>query len=117
MRNACILGARIVAHQWYEPLYVDLWSMGVLLCTLVCGTVHFKASSMNELHKVILNNKLHFPDGLSAEVQDLILQMLHPVSHLRISLERMAKHAWFKEEELAHGLNRLVGTELYREYA
>lgn len=40
------LAPEILAERGYEGFTVDIWSIGVLLYAMVCGTVPFKASTM-----------------------------------------------------------------------
>ena len=89
------LAPEIIADQGYEPFYVDLWSMGVLLYAMLSATVPFKAKNLSDLHKLILKGKFEIPSYFSANVADLIAKMLNPVPHFRISLDEMKKHPWF----------------------
>lgn len=86
------LAPEIIADRGYEPFYVDIWSMGVLLYAMVCGTVPFKAKTLPDLHKLILRCKYHMPSNLSVEIQDLIRRMLNPIPHQRIPLAEIKMH-------------------------
>jgi serine/threonine protein kinase len=89
------IAPEIVADQGYEGFTVDIWSLGVLLYAIVCGTVPFKASTMNGLHKLILRGKYDFPEHLSSEVKDLIDGMLQIVPQQRLSVKQILDHPWF----------------------
>ncbi|OMJ94961.1 hypothetical protein SteCoe_1824 [Stentor coeruleus] len=89
------LAPEIIADLGYEPFYVDIWSMGVLLYAMLSASVPFKAKNMPDLHKVILRGKYEIPEYFSLEVTDLLSKMLIPVPQMRISLEDMKLHAWF----------------------
>jgi serine/threonine protein kinase len=91
------LAPEIVADRGYDPFFVDIWSMGVLLYAILSGTVPFRAKSLQELHKLILRCKYQMPENVSENAQDLIRRMLNPIPHLRISLEEMKKHPWFEQ--------------------
>ena len=95
------LAPEIVAKKEYEPFMVDIWSMGVLLYIMLCGAVPFRASTLQELHKLILRCEYSLPNFLSDSVKDLIDRMLQPIPRLRISLEEMLGHPWVAGEEHA----------------
>lgn len=100
------LAPEIIADQGYEPFYVDLWSMGVLLYAMLSATVPFKAKNLPDLHKLVLRGKYEIPQYFSSEATDLIGKMLNPVPQLRISLDDMKKHSWFNgfvEEKVTDG--------------
>ena len=91
------LAPEIVADRGYDPFYVDIWSMGVLLYAILSGTVPFRAKTLPELHKLILRCKYEMPGNISEAAQDLIRKMLSPIPHMRISLDDMKTHEWFDE--------------------
>lgn len=47
------MAPEIMNEDGYEAFYPDFWSLGVLLYTMILGTVPFKASNMEELHMLI----------------------------------------------------------------
>jgi serine/threonine protein kinase len=94
------LAPEIIVNEGYEPFFVDVWSMGILLYALLSATVPFKAKTIPELHKIILRGKYDFPDYFSEPVRDLIGQMLNPVPQLRAKLADLKKHCWFASETL-----------------
>ena len=89
------LAPEIILNNGYQPFYVDIWSMGVLLYALVCGMMPFRAKTLPELHELILSCDYSLPTTLTEECRNLISSMIHPVPHMRIGLEDMEKHPWF----------------------
>jgi 5'-AMP-activated protein kinase catalytic alpha subunit len=61
------LAPEIIIDKGYEGFFVDVWSLGVLLFAMLCGTVPFKASNLEDLHKLILKGEFVFPCELSVE--------------------------------------------------
>jgi serine/threonine protein kinase len=61
------LAPEIIIDKGYEGYFVDLWSLGILLFAIICGTVPFKAPNLEELHKLILKGEFVFPEYVSSE--------------------------------------------------
>jgi len=51
------IAPEILKDKGYDGFKVDVWSAGVCLYAMLIGTVPFKASSMQELHHLIINGK------------------------------------------------------------
>ena len=94
------LAPEIIVNEGYEPFFVDVWSMGILIYALLSATVPFKAKTIAELHKIILRGKYEFPEYFSEQIKDLIREMLNPVPHLRIKLHDLKQHEWFNVDTL-----------------
>jgi len=76
----------------------------VLLYTILQGAVPFKASSLEELHAMILRCNFKYPTPISEEVRSLIEAMLVVESERRISIPEILRHPWLREcalDELA----------------
>lgn len=54
----------------------DIWSLGILLYTLLCGAFPFKANSEKELYSKITKGVFSCPEHLSPSVCDLIRRIL-----------------------------------------
>lgn len=69
---------------------VDVWSMGVILFTILVGKPPYEANDVKGTYQRILANEYNFPDhiGLSADVKDLIQSMLKTDPKDRYALVR-----------------------------
>lgn len=89
------LAPEIIKNQGYQGGSVDIWSIGIVLYTMLCGTIPFKASNVLDLHKVILTGVFEVPLELSQLAGDLLKKIIVVDPHTRYSLEEILNHPWF----------------------
>lgn len=83
----------------------DIWSVGVIIYTLLVGVPPFQQKSVEEIYKLIELNKYIFPPGceLSSEAIDLITHILISNPNERPGLEQILEHKFLAQREnLAH---------------
>lgn len=66
----------IISGRYYSGVEADVWSMGVILYAMVCGTLPFDDDSMSTLFNKIKEGRFYLPNFISTEVKDLICRML-----------------------------------------
>lgn len=91
------LAPEIILDCGYEGFWSDIWSLGVVLYCMTCGTVPFKGQNLADLHKSILTGKFEIPQHLSDEVKDLISNLLKVVPGQRLSIDKALRHKWFDD--------------------
>jgi 5'-AMP-activated protein kinase catalytic alpha subunit len=74
---------------------VDVWSCGVILYALLCGSLPFDDESIPNLFKKIKGGIYNLPSHLSPGARDLIARMLLVDPLKRITISEIRLHPWF----------------------
>ncbi|ROL48753.1 Serine/threonine-protein kinase SIK2, partial [Anabarilius grahami] len=84
--------------QQYEGPQLDIWSMGVVLYVLVCGTLPFDGPSLPVLRQRVLEGRFRIPYFMSEDCEHLIRKMLVLDPARRLSLSQIKEHRWMVQE-------------------
>eukprot|EP00603_Paraphysomonas_imperforata_P000066 CAMPEP_0114429040 /NCGR_PEP_ID=MMETSP0103-20121206/9261_1 /TAXON_ID=37642 ORGANISM="Paraphysomonas imperforata, Strain PA2" /NCGR_SAMPLE_ID=MMETSP0103 /ASSEMBLY_ACC=CAM_ASM_000201 /LENGTH=517 /DNA_ID=CAMNT_0001598325 /DNA_START=417 /DNA_END=1970 /DNA_ORIENTATION=+ len=85
----------VISGNLYAGTEVDVWSCGVILYALLCGTLPFDDESIPNLFKKIKSGMYSLPSHLSQLSRDLILRMLVVDPMKRITVHDIRQHPWF----------------------
>jgi serine/threonine protein kinase len=79
---------------------VDVWSLGVVLYVLVCGTLPFEGANLQQLRDRVLSGRIRIPFFLSTDCENLIRKMLTLDPAKRPTIDQIKKHKWMRQEEM-----------------
>lgn len=87
----------IVNGNKYNPIKSDIWSIGVIMYSLLLGRYPWKATCINDTINDIVNFNYVIPEFnmLSDGVKDLISHIFVPANR-RISISDIKNHIWLK---------------------
>uniref|UniRef100_A0A8C1T917 non-specific serine/threonine protein kinase n=1 Tax=Cyprinus carpio TaxID=7962 RepID=A0A8C1T917_CYPCA len=88
----------------YDGPEVDVWSLGVILYTLVSGSLPFDGQNLKELRERVLRGKYRIPFYMSTDCENLLKRFLVLNPTKRGTLEQIMKERWinagFEDNEL-----------------
>uniref|UniRef100_A0A4X2K6V9 Serine/threonine-protein kinase MARK2 n=1 Tax=Vombatus ursinus TaxID=29139 RepID=A0A4X2K6V9_VOMUR len=88
----------------YDGPEVDVWSLGVILYTLVSGSLPFDGQNLKELRERVLRGKYRIPFYMSTDCENLLKKFLILNPSKRGTLEQIMKDRWMnvghEEDEL-----------------
>ncbi|XP_047311062.1 SNF1-related protein kinase catalytic subunit alpha KIN10-like [Impatiens glandulifera] len=86
----------VISGKLYAGSEVDVWSCGVILYALLCGTLPFDDENIPNLFKKIKGGIYTLPSHLSPGARDLIPRMLVVNPMKRITIPEIRQHSWFQ---------------------
>lgn len=85
----------VISGRLYAGPEVDVWSCGVILYALLCGSLPFDDENIPNLFKKIKGGIYTLPSHLSPGARDLIPRMLLVEPLKRITIPEIRQHPWF----------------------
>jgi 5'-AMP-activated protein kinase catalytic alpha subunit len=114
----------VISGHLYAGPEVDVWSCGVILYALLCGSLPFDDESIPNLFKKIKSGMYALPTHLSQPAKNLIPRMLEVDPVKRITIPEIRLHPWFQQKlppylryppELIEKQKRIVDQEVIDE--
>ena len=88
----------LINGRFYNGASIDIWSCGVILYTLLTGSLPFDEKQIPKLYQKIRECKYIIPQILSEPAKDLIFRMLQKDPINRISIPEIKQHKWFNNK-------------------
>uniref|UniRef100_A0A8C3J1W4 non-specific serine/threonine protein kinase n=2 Tax=Scolopacidae TaxID=8917 RepID=A0A8C3J1W4_9CHAR len=79
-----------------DPRASDIWSLGVILYTMVYALMPFDDSNVRNMISIQKQHRIPFPSSknLTVECKDLIYRLLQPNVSQRMCIDEVLKHSW-----------------------
>jgi len=88
----------VISGKLYAGPEVDIWSCGVILYALLCGTLPFDDEHVPTLFRKIKSGIFPIPEYLNKPVVSLLCQTLQVDPLKRATVEEIKKHDWFQKD-------------------
>uniref|UniRef100_A0A8C9U8F4 non-specific serine/threonine protein kinase n=1 Tax=Scleropages formosus TaxID=113540 RepID=A0A8C9U8F4_SCLFO len=85
----------------YEGPQLDIWSLGVVLYVLVCGSLPFDGASLPALRQRVTEGRFRIPFFMSQDCENLIRKMLVVDPAKRITISQIKLHRWMLADPAA----------------
>ncbi|XWS73707.1 hypothetical protein CRYUN_Cryun02cG0151500 [Craigia yunnanensis] len=83
----------------YHGKAADTWAVGVTLYHMVLGKYPFLGETLQDTYDKIVNNPLILPNGMNAELRNLLEGLLCKDPKQRMTLNAVAEHSWVIGED------------------
>lgn len=108
------IAPEIIEEKGYSGFTADAWSLGVQLYAMTTGSMPFRASTIEELHRAIQSCDYQVPKelGLSPELEDMITSLLVREPTDRIPMIKIFNHPWQKSIANEEKYRKLIHSHL-----
>ena len=88
----------VISGQQYSGQEVDVWSCGVILYAMICGSLPFDDEQLAVLFMKIKQGNYRMPVEIPPDCKDLIRRMLQTNPVKRIKLSEIKQHRWYVQD-------------------
>ena len=95
--SPCYAPPEMVRGKKYSGISADIWSSGVVLYAMLCGSLPFEDNDNDKLYKKISEGKFLIPQFLSEYAVDFLQGILKVDPDKRFTIEQIKSHPWFNQ--------------------
>jgi len=88
-----------LCRQQFDARLSDIWSMGVVLYTMVVGKTPWNSDHNQTVYQQIMKGDITFPNHVSHQCRDLVTLMLKVNPNERATMKEIIAHSWMKTSE------------------
>ena len=97
--SPCYASPEMLSGEPYQGITTDLWSSGIVLYSMLVGSLPFDEQELQKLYEQIKIGKFYLPSTLSLEAIDFLKKILMVDPKKRVGLNEIKNHSWFKMEK------------------
>lgn len=86
----------VVSGNQYGGPEVDIWSCGIILYAMLCGTLPFEDTTLRGLFRKIKAGVFTFPPHVSPDAREFISRLLVVSPVDRATIDQIRRHPWFQ---------------------
>ena len=107
--SPCYASPEMLSGKPYHGICTDLWSSGIVLYSMLVGSLPFEEQELPVLYEQIKKGKFYIPSNLSLRAIDILKKLLNVNPSERITLQQIKNHPWFNLEKnpMYKGINIL----------
>ncbi|CAF1645596.1 unnamed protein product, partial [Adineta ricciae] len=87
-----------IASRAPHSFSTDVWSLGILIATLLTGQPPFETDTVHETLSKVTHEKYELPTTFSEEAQDLVNSTLRKTAELRPNIIEIRDHPFFSKD-------------------
>ena len=94
--SPCYCSPECLCQEKHDPRKADVWSLGVILYSMVAGSVPWNTTNESMMTRQIVKGSYTLPEGISQECANLISSMMTLDPNDRITLDEVIHHSWLE---------------------
>ena len=99
----------MIKGEDYDPELTDVWSLGVVLFTILMAKLPFEDDNTTVLYSKIKSGMYILDRRVSHEFKDLISRLINVKPDNRLKIKEIKKHPWFVNFQNIHSLGIHIG--------
>ena len=107
--SPCYASPEMIRGEMYDPELTDVWSLGIVLFTMLMAKLPFEDDNTSVLYSKIKSGLYLIDRKVSPEYKDLVSRLINVRPEARLRLKDIRAHPWFTHFSAVSGFGIAVG--------